>query len=87
MGWHKLVVRLREDRVRLDLWLKEIAPSDALQKWFAHDQKKWNEFKQRYFELLSSKKELIELITNKAQKGKCVFFTEQRMSNLIQLLC
>ena len=32
-----------------DVWLKEIAPSDNLRKWFAHDEAKWPEFKERYF--------------------------------------
>lgn len=31
-----------------DLWLKQIAPSPALRKWFAHDPAHWNEFQQRY---------------------------------------
>ena len=32
-----------------DVWLKDIAPSDNLRKWFAHDEPKWPEFKERYF--------------------------------------
>ena len=32
-----------------DVWLKDIAPSDRLRKWFAHDETKWLEFKERYF--------------------------------------
>ena len=32
-----------------DVWLKDIAPSDNLRKWFAHDEAKWPEFKERYF--------------------------------------
>ena len=32
-----------------DVWLKEVAPSNELRKWFAHDREKWEEFKQRYF--------------------------------------
>lgn len=32
-----------------DIWLKDIAPSDNLRKWFAHDEAKWPEFKRRYF--------------------------------------
>jgi uncharacterized protein YeaO (DUF488 family) len=41
------------------LWLKEIAPSDALRKWFAHDPKRWTEFKARYRKELSGKKYLM----------------------------
>ncbi|MGD9575598.1 DUF488 family protein [uncultured Desulfovibrio sp.] len=32
-----------------EVWLKDIAPSDNLRKWFAHDEAKWPEFKERYF--------------------------------------
>ncbi len=32
-----------------DVWLKEVAPSNDLRKWFAHDREKWGEFQQRYF--------------------------------------
>ena len=32
-----------------DVWLKEVAPSNDLRKWFAHDREKWQEFQQRYF--------------------------------------
>lgn len=32
-----------------DVWLKDIAPSNNLRKWFAHDETKWPEFKERYF--------------------------------------
>ena len=46
---------LSKDKVRFDLWQKEIAPSDSLRKWFGHDKKKWNEFKQRYFKELDKK--------------------------------
>ena len=34
-----------KERARLDLWLKEIAPSDELRRWFNHDPMKWDEFK------------------------------------------
>jgi uncharacterized protein YeaO (DUF488 family) len=39
---------LTKERAHLDLWLKEIAPSTDLRKWFAHDPAKWAEFKTRY---------------------------------------
>ena len=34
---------------RIDQWLKEVAPSTALRKWFGHDPERWMEFKRRYF--------------------------------------
>ena len=39
---------LTREKARIDLWLKELAPSTELRKWFGHDPAKWTEFKQRY---------------------------------------
>lgn len=58
---------LKKERARVDMWLKEIAPSDALRKWFSHDPGKWGEFRQRYFEELNDKKELIDSIFEKSK--------------------
>ena len=38
-----------KDKLQLTGWLKEVAPSDALRKWFGHDPEKWSEFQRRYF--------------------------------------
>jgi uncharacterized protein YeaO (DUF488 family) len=59
---------LSKDRARIDLWLKEVAPSDALRKWFGHDRARWAEFKRRYFKELADKKEAIEPIVKKASQ-------------------
>jgi uncharacterized protein YeaO (DUF488 family) len=59
---------LSKDKVRFDLWQKEIAPSNSLRKWFGHDQKKWNEFKRRYFKELDGKKELVNVILSKVKE-------------------
>lgn len=58
---------LSKDKVRFDLWQKEIAPSNSLRKWFGHDEKKWNEFKRRYFKELDGKKELVNVILSKVK--------------------
>lgn len=39
---------LTKEKAAVDLWLKDIAPSTALRKWFAHDPAKWDEFRKRY---------------------------------------
>ena len=59
---------LSKDKVRFDLWQKEIAPSDSLRKWFGHDKKKWNEFKQRYFKELDKKSDLVNQTLNKVKE-------------------
>ena len=39
---------LSREKADIDLWLKEVAPSTALRKWFGHDPAKWTEFQARY---------------------------------------
>ena len=45
---------LRKEQAHFDEWLKDIAPSDALRKWFHHDPARWAEFEQRYARELDS---------------------------------
>lgn len=60
-GYRVLVDRLwprglSKDKAGVDLWLKEIGPSNELRKWFSHDPVKWVSFKRKYeFELKSQK--------------------------------
>jgi len=56
-GYRLLVDRLwprgvSKDKAKLDLWLKEVGPSDELRKWFNHDPAKYEEFKKRFFKEL-----------------------------------
>ena len=60
---------LTKERARIDLWLKEIAPSDKLRKWFAHDPKKWPEFQARYAEELKSHAAQFAQLKQEAAKG------------------
>ena len=53
---------LTKEKAKIDLWLKEIAPSDDLRKWFAHDPEKWKEFKNRYEMELKDKQDLLRKI-------------------------
>ena len=50
---------MKKEAVRIDLWVKEVAPSDALRKSFCHDVEKWPEFQKRYRSELKKKKELL----------------------------
>lgn len=51
-----------QEKANIDLWLKDIAPSTELRKWFNHDPDKWEGFQERYKEELSNKKDLIAQI-------------------------
>lgn len=53
---------LAKEKAKLDLWIKEVAPSDELRKWFSHDPEKWEEFKKKYLQELSAKQALLTKI-------------------------
>ncbi len=40
---------LSRDRAKIDLWLRDVAPSNELRRWFNHEPEKWDEFRRRYF--------------------------------------
>jgi len=61
---------LSKDKAGIYLWVKDIAPSTTLRKWFSHDPVKWTEFQERYLEELKNKKEQVDLIQNIANKEK-----------------
>jgi len=63
-------VRILVDRIwprgikkdKIDIWLKDIAPSNELRKWYNHDPNKWEEFKRRYFDELDKNLKINELL-------------------------
>jgi uncharacterized protein YeaO (DUF488 family) len=63
-GWRVLVDRLwprgmTKEAAHSDAWMKDVAPSDALRKWFGHESEKWTGFQKRYRSELKKKKELV----------------------------
>jgi uncharacterized protein YeaO (DUF488 family) len=61
---------LTKARLAVELWLKDVAPSARLRKWFAHDPAKWNEFERRYWKELQGNKEAVEFLRRKARRGR-----------------
>ncbi len=78
---------LSKEQAKVDLWLKEIAPSAELRKWFGHDPDKWDEFRRRYEKELKGKRDLIELLRRKSKEGTITFVyaarDEERNSALV----
>jgi len=62
---------LRSEQAALDEWMKDVAPSDELRKWFAHDPAKWTEFKRKYTQGLAApeKAALLKRIAKLAESG------------------
>lgn len=80
---------LSKAKAAIDLWLKEIAPSDALRKWYSHDPKKWKEFQNRYRKELRTRKELLEQIKKLEKEHKTITFlfssNEEQYNNAVAL--
>jgi len=60
---------LTKEKAAVDLWLKEVAPSAELRKWFGHDPKKWSEFQRRYRAELDSNEETVQTLKQAIGKG------------------
>ncbi len=74
-GYRALVDRvwprgITKDTLRIDAWLKELAPSTELRKWFAHDPEKWEGFRERYFAELDGQGPAIAELVRRAQAGR-----------------
>lgn len=76
-GYRILVDRLwprgvSKDEAKIDLWLKEISPSNELREWFSHDPKKWEGFKSKYRDELKEKAELVKELKKIEKEKKTV---------------
>jgi len=59
---------LSREQARIDHWLKEIAPSHELRRWYGHDPAKWDAFRDRYFEELNSQQARVAELRELARK-------------------
>ncbi len=91
-GFRVLVDRLwprglSREKAKVDLWVKEIAPSDSLRNWFAHDPAKWDEFRTRYFSELDEKRELFSMIAGQPGQPVTLLYgaKEEKFNNAVAL--
>ena len=81
---------LRKDELKVDLWLKEIAPSADLRKWFSHDPEKWSVFKKKYKSELSRKEDIFNRIWEiEREKGTVTLVfgaKDEKMNDAVVLL-
>jgi uncharacterized protein YeaO (DUF488 family) len=64
---------ITKERAAVDLWLREIAPSTGLRKWFGHDPDRWDEFSRRYREELRDHGEAIHTLAEMDREGTVTF--------------
>jgi len=79
-----------KEKARIDLCMKEIAPSDQLRKWFGHDPKRWVEFQKRYREDLKAKPQLIDQLREFEKKHgtvTLVYSARDEQRNQAVVLC
>jgi uncharacterized protein YeaO (DUF488 family) len=87
-GYRILVDRLwprglTKEKANINLWLKEIAPSNELRKWYSHDPKKWNFFKEKYKVELKEEEEFLNQIKKiEKEKGTLTLLYSSKEPNL-----
>ena len=77
-GLRVLVERLwprgvSKQRAKIDLWLKDLAPSQDLRQWYGHDPVKWPQFRKRYWKELQNQSDLLALLKHVAQQQTVTF--------------
>ncbi|BBG23340.1 DUF488 domain-containing protein [Sulfuracidifex tepidarius] len=72
---------------KVDVWLKDVAPSEKLRKWYNHDPNKWEEFKRKYFEELEKnpKVEVLLQLTKKDTNVTLVYASKSPYNNAFAL--
>lgn len=78
---------VKKEDAKIDLWLKEVAPSTELRKWFNHQDERWPEFKQRYVAELKDNPafaELEKIASN--EKVTLIFSTKDEKKNSAAVL-
>ena len=71
---------ITKEKAGVDLWMKEIAPSNELRKWFNHEDVKWSEFRERYFAELDNKREVVKALLGVTKGGDITLLFSARNS-------
>jgi uncharacterized protein YeaO (DUF488 family) len=79
---------MKKEEAKIDEWMKEIAPSDQLRKWFSHDPAKWNEFRAKYWKELDGKHDIVSKLAKECKDKKITLVyssKESRYNNAVAL--
>ena len=69
---------IKKEELKMKVWLKDVAPSPDLRKWFAHDPAKWGEFQKRYRAELKANPDAWQPILEAAKKGNVTLLYSAR---------
>ena len=78
---------MNKEKAGIYIWLKDVAPSDELRKWFNHEPQKWGDFKKRYFAEFEQKQEILGPIIEKHGKDVTLLYAakDQQHNNAVAL--
>jgi uncharacterized protein YeaO (DUF488 family) len=79
---------LKKEEAKIDTWLKDVAPSTELRKWYAHDPTKWAQFKERYWNELDAKPEQVAALAKECKQNAVTFVfgsREEKLNNATAL--
>jgi uncharacterized protein YeaO (DUF488 family) len=79
---------VRKEDLELDQWLRPLAPSTELRRWFGHDPENWDQFRNRYFRQLNTHPDEIRLLREKMREGPLTIVfgsREERLNNAAAL--
>jgi len=79
---------LSKEKAKVDVWVKEIAPSTELRRWYGHDPNKWTEFKSRYAAELEANPGQVVEILEEVREGVVTFLyssKEEQLNNAVAL--
>ncbi len=79
---------LKKEDAEIDEWIKDVAPSTELRKWYSRDTKKWQKFKERYWRELQTQGALLSKIAVESKNGNVTFVfgsKEEKLNNAAAL--
>lgn len=71
-----------KDELAVDFWMKDIAPSNELRKWYGHDPKKWEQFKARYRKELGAQPDAIAKLVEYVKNGRITLVYSAKNTDL-----
>lgn len=86
-GYRVLVDRLwprgmKKEDARIEEWVKEIAPTNELRKWYNHEPSRWEEFKRRYFGELDDHEQTVKQLGQRASRTIVTFLFSSKETKL-----
>ncbi len=75
---------LKKENAKIDEWLKELAPSTELRKWYGHDPSKWAQFQEKYWNELKNKQDDLSELAKESTKNTITFVfgsKEEKLNN------